>query len=1157
MNDFSPAQKRAIEILDRNMAVKAGAGAGKTRVLVERYIRMLETGAAALDGIVAITFTRKAAKEMQDRIRQRLRQLAQGCNDPEFAGHWRQVARNFAAASISTIHSLCSRILRENPAEAGIDPEFSLLDEADSQVLLAESWQAVLDRAAGQDSEWLLRLLAVYSPTQLRQDLFGLFQELEAAGIIGPDLEAELAVKRTGNAALSVDRLREAYQRVFAALPASGRLTASQQRLLAIRDDWPAIETTLTRIPAEPGLLEALEPAWKGLRGGGELGEAIKEWKSAAAQLRGALADERAGKVTPDLAELLRQASACFARTKCARRSLTYDDLEQMTEQLLRENPVVCAGYNRRIHFVMVDECQDINERQRRIIYLLAGGDAAVLRGTGLFVVGDSKQSIYRFRGADSRVFARMETDILASGGETVELLDNYRSHSGLISAFNEFFAELMPASVCEAAETLDAVEYRHLQGTKGEKGQERLEMWVLDGDALAGADARDQEAEMIAGRIREMVAEAGSAVQFGDIAILLRAFSRVEAYEAALAKAAVPYYVAGGRGLGDKQEVLDALGLLRFLGNRCNEIALFGLLRSPFFLLSDETLLKLRQSGGSEGIWGGLGRAAAMADLQPHEVEQATGARALLEQWLARRDFLMPGDLLREAFAATGFDLLQLTQFNGNRRFANLRKLLDMADAFAVNEHGGLAEFLRYAELRLHGEGEAELDSETGNAVRIMTIHKAKGLEFPVVIVPDLQRKFVAQARLAVFVKGYGLGLKVADNHGSLRESAGFRRIAGVDAAMERAELKRVLYVAMTRAERRIILSAVAKRGKTPKNMKTATGWLDWIKVMLNLPEAPDLWPDALQLGDSCVKVRRGMADNQAAAQLVAAAEFAAPTGGTLPEPIRQRIGCLCVGKTKPLVLSPSRFAAFATCQRSYYYGQIARMPELPESFAVSTEAVEPGPVPGQILGIAFHRVLELLDNRLAWREALERAVREKISPELRDEAATRLRFWLRQYLDSPTFAEIGGAVEERREWSFQYRLLPATATLPAVWLSGQVDRVLLRSDGSLGIVDYKTDWVTPGGLQQKTARYRLQLAGYALGAGAALGREVGYAGLYFARTGEHAAVDVSMEALLSAREEMQQLADFIRSHDREAEYACNTSHCDDCRWRGICPQT
>ena len=169
-----------------------------------------------------------------------------------------------------------------------------------------------------------------------------------------------------------------------------------------------------------------------------------------------------------------------------------------------------------------------------------------------------------------------------------MELLDNYRSHHGLIEAFNEFFSELMPSPVCEGEETggLDAVEYRHLRGTQGKQGEERVEMWVLDGDSLSGADARDKEAEMIAGRIRELMAGAGQTVQYGDIAILLRAFSRIGAYEAALAKAGIPYYVAGGRGFAERQEVQDVLGLLRFLCNSCNEAALFGLLRSPFFSL-------------------------------------------------------------------------------------------------------------------------------------------------------------------------------------------------------------------------------------------------------------------------------------------------------------------------------------------------------------------------------------------------------------------------------------------------------------------------------------------------------------------------------------------------------------------------------------------
>ena len=310
--------------------------------------------------------------------------------------------------------------------------------------------------------------------------------------------------------------------------------------------------------------------------------------------------------------------------------------------------------------------------------------------------------------------------------------------------------------------------------------------------------------------------------------------------------------------------------------------------------------------------------------------------------------------------------------------------------------------------------------------------------------------------------------------------------------------------------------------------------------------------------LGNTCLRIRLGMpapAESSATAPAAARA-FPEPAGGILPPDIKKNIAILSVGRERPLVLSPAYLAEYAACPRSYFYSHIARLPDLPEPSGADETAAEERQITGKLMGIAFHRVLELMNTRVEGPEALDRAVQEKVPLELRPAVAKKLSYWVRQYRNSDLCADVCAAVEERREWAFQYRLLPAEGNLPVVWLSGQVDRVLFQADGSLGIVDYKTDWVIAGELQKKAARYRLQLAGYALGAGAAFGREVGYARLYFARTGDFIAVDVSAAALLTARRELQEIAGFIRSHEGEAAYECRLSYCEACRYRRICLQ-
>ena len=468
------------------------------------------------------------------------------------------------------------------------------------------------------------------------------------------------------------------------------------------------------------------------------------------------------------------------------------------------------------------------------------------------------------------------------------------------------------------------------------------------------------------------------------------------------------------------------------------------------------------------------------------------------------------------------------------------------------------MAAFLKHTDLRLQEEGEAEIDSEAGNAVRIMTVHKSKGLEFPVVIVPDLQRKFNSHSQLGIFVRGSGMGLKLPDAQGKLQESGQFRRIAGVDTALERAELKRVLYVAMTRAEKQLILSTVAKSPKTAKTMQKASGWLDWARELFGLPNEVKAWPTEKQLGAACLKIIRG----PVAEPIVAAPPtqpmmaHASQYAGELSAAVRRNIAAIRAGNTRPVVLSPAYLAEYAACPRSYYYSHIAHLPDL----SGITDAGRPASskaapeVTAQMLGITFHRFLELTTGYATGPSTLEQALQETVPLFLREEAGHLIQPWVEKYISSHLHAKICSAVEERREWPFQYRLLPESAELPVVWLSGQVDRVLFYLDGTLGIVDYKTDRVIAGELQKKAARYRLQLAGYALAAGAVFGRNIGDAQLYFARTGETADIDAGASALLESRQELQAMAGFIRSHDRETDYPCRMETCNYCKFLAIC---
>ena len=1162
MNEFTSGQKKAIDTLDKNLLVKAGAGAGKTRVLVERYLAILQLEAAEVEEIVAITFTRKAAREMKERVRSQVRRLVAEAADAKQWGKWREVERKLDSAPISTIHSLCSLILRENPAEAGVDPEFSLLETAEEEILLDQTWRELLETAAVRQDDWLVRLLGVYSPAQLRQDFLPLFKKLYTDGLVGPQLEASLWPDSTDSLQTAAANLKNAYQELFRWIPAQGKCNKTQAALAEVRADWPQTEKRIDQAIENIALLDALEIPMKGLRSSGDFGEAIRCRKAAALEYRWLLLDRQTQRLMPDLSEWFRRMAQNWEQVKRQRGALCYDDLESGTERLLRSHPSVCQRYRERFRYLMVDECQDINERQRQIIYLLAGGHPERLLASKLFAVGDGKQSIYRFRGADSGILARLQQDICRSGGEVIELLDNFRSHRQLVGAFNDFFLQLMPVTVCED-ETggADTVEYNKSSGLRGEAGQAGVELWVQEMSGRSGSEARTAEAAMIAGRVKALVAESGGEVHYRDIVLLLRAFTHVSLYEAAFAEAGIPYYVAGGRGFAGRQEVSDALALLRFLDNPWRSLDLFAVLRSAMFQLSDETLLRLRRAGGAAGIRGGLAMIETVEELEPRQLQAALQARSLLTTWLARRHFLSPSQLLREAFDATGFDLLQLTQLMGDRRYANLLKLLELATLFSETG-GSLSEFLQYIEQRSQEEGEAEIDSETGDTVRIMTIHKSKGLEFPVVIVPDLQRRFNLRSPLAVFLPGYGLGLKVPDATGKLCESARFRTICRRDHALEKAELKRLLYVAMTRAERQVVLSAMVDQPKTEKDFRNAAGWLDWTRNLFGLGGTVQDWPETLTLGETQIRIRYCEASQSNSAVAVrqsetlfsgSVQEIARP----LSSEIQRNSRPLEFLSVKPQTLSPAYLAEYLSCPRRYYYAHICRMPALSTPGDAAAKApMGPENVAAWQLGVVFHRFLELLRPPLDCETSLKQALAETLPQQMWEQASRQVRRWATDYAGSALYGEICLLERDRREWPFHYRLLAATGDLPTVWLSGQVDRLLFYPDGALGIVDYKTDWVERPKLKEKAAHYRLQLASYALAAEAVWRRPVRDARVYFARLAEAVNIDVTPSALELARGELQAMAEFIRGHGEETDYRCNLENCPACPFSPTCLQ-
>ena len=364
-----------------------------------------------------------------------------------------------------------------------------------------------------------------------------------------------------------------------------------------------------------------------------------------------------------------------------------------------------------------------------------------------------------------------------------------------------------------------------------------------------------------------------------------------------------------------------------------------------------------------------------------------------------------------------------------------------------------------------------------------------------------------------------------------------------------------------MTRAERQVVLSAVVDQPKTEKNFRNAAGWLDWTRNLFGLGGAVQDWPETLTLGETQIGIRFHASVEDFDVALSAQQSGEPESGGAhdiagpLAAELERNCRPLAFTAAKPHTLSPAYLAEYTHCPRRYFYAHICRLPILEARGGnVATPVERPDSLAPQQLGVVFHRFLELLRPPVECEQALAQAMAETLPPPLWNEAGSRLRRWATDYAGSALHGEICRLAEDRREWPFQYRLLDAAHELPAVWLSGQIDRLLFYPDGTLGIVDYKTDWLERPQLQEKAARYRLQIASYALAAEAIWGRPIRDARLYFARLAETLPLDVAPAALELARRELQSMAEFIRGHGQEADYRCNLSHCEVCPFGKIC---
>ncbi|HSE82804.1 MAG TPA: UvrD-helicase domain-containing protein [Gaiellaceae bacterium] len=1033
MNAPNPEQIAAIEA-PGVVFVSAGAGTGKTTVLVERFVKAVCERGLDVDSLLVITYTERAAGELRDRIRGRLAEAGR----PE-------LARELDAAWISTIHGFCHRLLRSHPFAAGIDPRFRVLDDAQARVLQREAFErALTDFCADGDAE-RLGLLSTYGVRALRRMLTGVHETLRAAG---RPLRLELG-ERTGLAARR-EELEEAARLLAADEEAGKTARATATRALEV-----LAERTLPERLLDLGELKAK----------GERAASYEEARQAVEQVA---LDELAARDRDLLQGLLEGFGLAYREAKERESALDFEDLQLSARDLLRDDPAVRERESWRFRSIMVDEFQDTNRLQCEIVDLLAEGPD----GKELFFVGDEFQSIYRFRHADVEVFRERREE---SGG-VLALTQNYRSRPEVLAAVNhlfssEFGAEFQPLAA--AGRFPDPV------------FGPPVELLVTDKSSYAGTPThwRRAEARHIASRVRALV-DSGEA-SAGEIVLLFAAGTDAEHYEDELRRAGLHTYRATGRGYFGQQQVVDLLAYLRLLHNRYDDEALLTVLASPLVGLSNDALVLLRRAAPRRPLFLPFERGLP-ADLSAEDLRLS---RAFLQRYerLARAANGLPLEQLCERIVADhDYDLAVLVQWDGRRRYANMRKLARLARSYEElrgRDIEGFVRFVREQEAVGARELEAVAEEEDADAVRLLTIHAAKGLEFKVVIVADAGRDRNAPSPDEILCLPDGrFGFRVADPAtGARRAAFAYERVRDAEREAERAERLRLYYVAMTRAIDRLIVSGAIDPARAA-DQATPIGWVLSRLEAQELEMADDgpleLARDGARLLVRIDRHRPELAERAGESEAPADEEegqlalFTGQEVAPLPPPA-PRLPELVPVPTPPLHkvrrLSYSALALFDRCSYRYYAERVVGL----------RPADAHGTVPGATglaateVGDAVHRLLEAVDLTAPAVPDVE-PVRAWY-PAATEEELERIRGFVSSYCESELARRVAGLAGAAAERPFAFEH-------DGVLLHGRLD--VHWSEGSRALVlDYKTNSLaegTPDEIVQ--ADYRLQQLVYAL---------------------------------------------------------------------------
>lgn len=1054
---WTPAQQSAIDLNGEGI-VSAAAGAGKTAVLTERVVRLCRED-MPLENMLVLTFTRAAASEMKGRIAAALQKAAQNEADVSKREFLTTQADGIAAANISTIHSFCRRIIGRHFHSANLSPSDRTMDESESAVTKREALdRALLELASGEPEQYRLLLGAFDSEAAVFAAAMKLFEFLNAQ----PDpmvwlTEAIDRLKSDEGLNEDAEHLRVLMQEELAfaisdMAAEKNALSPSFEKIIRQLDDELSRLRAAIVQPNRKSYSEAIKSlTFEMLRFPNGTSESQKKPLQDARDAVKKCVKNQSGLLTESIEHirvtqtqsaviltalkgLIEKFTAIYEQMKAQKAAVDYSDLEHLALKILRDERVR-NEYREQIRAIIVDEYQDSNAVQDALLN-------AVSAGNNIFLVGDVKQSIYGFRLAEPSLFLEK-----CKKYPRINLSHNFRSSLRVLDTVNHIFEELMKRPLSP----MDYDEEAFLRaGCEQPEGKAELHLIERISES-EDEDFEDSEAQarLVAEQIHKRMAD--GVHKYSDFVILLRTMKNVATWAQTLSLYGIPCYAQSSGGYFDTIEVMVVLNVLRLIDNRRQDIPLLSVLRSPFGGYSDNDIAKLRIDCSSGDILDCLLAAKERGDLKAEEF------LAFLDRWYRESRLNSIEDLIAKLLESTAFYDEMGAVAGGAQRQANLDALVDKAAAFSVLGGSDMHSFLSYMDGVEKNAKLGESQMAEANVVSIMTIHKAKGLEFPVVFLGELERQFNRNdfSGALQLHSRYGAALRYVDTAFRVRRDTLKHKIIIKELKKEALlELMRVLYVALTRAKRELIMVGSIKKAQEKLDgqrnpslgrISRASCYLDWLMMT-----AKGFIPTEVHQKSEFVRP-----------------EYThAPDSDEIDEALVSRLN--------------ERF------DWKYPYLDAVGIPQkttvtaLGRQNAAKVIPVSPIQKEGEALsrGTATHGLLQRIGRRSASKDELKKLTDGDLmlSGAYVDDVA-----WFTQ---TELHQRMAGAIRFESELSFCYAAdsewLLGKASHERVLLQGIIDACFIENGGWV-LIDYKTDAAGFEPASAMAERHRLQLEAYA----------------------------------------------------------------------------